>query len=97
MSEMDAVDPASAERSRVESETLPLVIQTVGGLSAAVGVISIALALTGIVPWLLGSGVSALLAAPFLCCAFPLWLCGHRVELEKVVLKALMRVLEKDP
>jgi len=55
-----------AERSRVESETLPLVIQTVGGLSAAVGVISIALALTGIVPWLLGSGVSTLLAAPFL-------------------------------
>ncbi|ELC7322131.1 hypothetical protein I5U67_03265 [Stenotrophomonas maltophilia] len=66
MSEMDAVDPASAEQSRVESETLPLVIQTVGGLSAAVGVISIVLALTGIVPWLLGSGVSALLAAPFL-------------------------------
>ncbi|HIE1098245.1 hypothetical protein [Stenotrophomonas maltophilia] len=66
MSEIEADDAATVEEARVSSETLPLVIQTVGGLSAAVGVLSIVVALTGVAPWLLGAGVSSLLAAPFL-------------------------------
>jgi len=66
MGEIEGDDAAASEEARVRSETLPLVIQTVGGLSAAVGIISIVVALTGVAPWLLGAGVSSLLAAPFL-------------------------------
>lgn len=66
MSETETDDAIVSEDARVNSETLPLVIQTVGGLSAAVGVVSIVVALTGVAPSLLGAGVSSLLAAPFL-------------------------------
>jgi len=45
---------------------LPLTIKTVGGISAAAGLLAIGMALGGVAPWLLTAGVSSLLAAPFL-------------------------------
>jgi len=66
MSDLNGVDQAAAEQQRVESDLLPMVIKTVGGISAAAGVAAVALSLTDVAPWLFGAGVTCIVAAPFL-------------------------------